>query len=316
MWQRWFEALERLGRIRLHFTSGSKLDVGDPTASDAQGGADWRRYITAEALYDVWGPVPAGPWAPFHCVPLFAALDRMAPRSIGPARPPGQERPGNGGGNGNGRIALPAHTRPDAPPPSWLTPQTWTILDLPGPAAVEAAVWLIASGGCQPVCTFDNWPHPKGLLKPERILAELIRWASTVAAARRGLAPGSPPLWICDSERLGGLSGKPGEFDNRYYLDDSVLPGPALLKGAGIGKVVYLTLEKNAAVVQDLEAYFADLLAAGITVLHAALADPWLEATRFSAPPTPRPLPTAGFHRSAAGGFGTVVPEPSSGGSS
>jgi hypothetical protein len=192
--------------------------------------------------------------------------------------------------------------------------ETWTILDLPGPRAVEAGAWLVSAAGCQPVCTFDNWPHPRGLLRPEETLAELLRWATTVAEARRRLQPSSPPVWICDSERLGGREGRPREFDNRYYLDDSILPGPGLLGRSGIRRAVYATFAGEQVPVIDLEAYFADLLAAGVEVLHVDLGDPQLEPRPFSAPRTPRPPPRAGFHRSAAGGFGSEVPEPSSGG--
>jgi hypothetical protein len=190
-----------------------------------------------------------------------------------------------------------------------------TILDLPGPASVAVAAWLVESLGCQPVCTFDNWPHPRGLLRAEDTLAALLRWASTLADNRWQLTPTSPPLWICDSERLGSRTGKPGEFDNRYYLDDSVLPGVRMLSANGIRRVVYVTLSEPEIPTLDLEAYFAELLAAGLPIDHVDLADPTMTPRPLAMPAAPRPVPRDTFRRSAAGGFGSEIPQPSSGGS-
>jgi hypothetical protein len=303
MWRLWSGLLEALGRIRFRFPSRRTLVLGDPDAADARGGSEWQEFTTPEALFRVWGPLEGSPWEPFHSVPLFAALDRVSPGKVGPTshRSIWERSP----------HPL-AH--PGAPAPAWPTPDTWTIVDLPGPLAVEVAAWLVTSAGAQPVCSFDHWPHPKGVLSPEHILAELLRWASTLAAARGRIAADAPPVWVCDSQRLGNRPGRPGEFDNRYFLDDSALPGPAILHRAGIRRVVYISPGFGELPVPDLEAYLGDLLQAGIELLHARTTDPELEPLPMSAPRTPRPPPRKGFHRSAAGGFGTVVPEPSSGG--
>jgi len=306
----WSRALELLGRLRLRLGVRKKLRVGHPGAPDAQGGRGWRQYLSAERLYDVWGPVPESPWVPFHCVPLFAALDRLTESEVGPAVPPNEQS----SGEPSVPPPLPPHARPGAPAPAWLTPDTWTFLDLPGPRAVEAGAWLVAAGGCQPVCTFDNWPHPDGVLKAEDILAELLRWATTVADARPRLTVASPPLWICDSGRLGMRSGQPGDFDNRYYLDDSILPGPSLLMRAGVGRVIYVTLDNPDPPVLDLEGYFSELLSASIPVLHVDLSAAEQEPLSLAALVSPQRPPRSGFRRSAAGGFGTEVPEPGSSG--
>jgi hypothetical protein len=305
MWEPWSRLLEALGRIRIGVRLPRSVFVGNPTEVDARGGLDWRAYRRAEDLFRVWGPVPGSPWEPFHCVPLFAALDRIPADRVGPTRsrllaPP--VVPGAGGA-----------TWPP-PPPDWIDGSTWTIVDLPGRRSVEVAAWLVAAAGCQPVCTFDNWPHLKGLIDVEEVLAELLRWASSVAELRGGLAADAPPVWVCDSRRLGTREGRPGEYDNRYYLDDSILPGPVFLRRHGVERVVYLTWRPPGIPVLDLESYFSDLLRAGFPVLHLDLDSGVEEPLPLSAPARPRPAPRRGFRRSAAGGFGTTVPEPSSGG--
>lgn len=314
MWRRWSAPLEALGSLRLprlfpRSLFRRRLEVGDPKGMDARGGSQWRTYLSPALLFDTWGPHPDGPWVPYHCVPLFAALDRLQPDAIGPAPPPGSPaRPPT-------PPELPANARPSAPAPAWFTPGTWTILDLPGPRSVEAAAWLIGATGCQPVCTFDNWPHDKGVLRPEHTLAELLRWASTVHERRQALPPDASPLWICDRERLGERPGRPSEFDNRYYLDDSILPGPGVLARHGIERVVYVVPEQDDDPLADLESYFAELLQAGITVLRLALASEGATPQPLASPPSPRRPPRLGYYRSSAGGFGSHVPEPSSGSS-
>jgi hypothetical protein len=307
--------LEALGRFRLRLPGLRSLSVGEPTAVDAQGGSGWQAFAQPEALYRVWGPLEDGPWEPYHCVPLFAALDRVPRRRLGPTDPKELERE-DAATPQAGAFRLPPYARPGSPPPGFIDAATWTMLDLPGRASVQAAVWLVTAGVVQPVCTFDHWPHPRGLLRADRILAELLRWATTVADARGRIPTGAPPLWICDSERLGTRHGGPGEFDNRYYLDDSILPGPGLLARHGIRRVVYVSSGQGDIPLLDLERYFGELLAAGIDVLHVDLRDPLMRPLPFTAPARPRAVPKAGFRRSAAGGFGTEVPQPSSGGSS
>lgn len=273
-------------------------------------------------------------WVPFHCVPLFAALDSLKRDQIGPTRPRERRDPPNGDVDAGTPPAsvtnlaggtpvippapaawreLPPAARPGAPPPAWLKRDTWTVLDLPGPMAVEAAAWLVSAARCQPVCTFDNWPHARGVLRAEATLAELLRWATTVAVARPSLDAGSPPLWICDSERLGAMPPKPREFDNRYYLDDSILPGPGLLRQGGIREVVYVTVDEGTPAA-DLDLYLRELLAAGLPVWHVSVLRPGGEPSSLRLLSTPSRRPS-GFRRSSAGGFGQDVPDPSSGGS-
>jgi hypothetical protein len=361
MWPQWSRILEGLGRIRLGVRPRTRMAVGDPSAPDARGGTEWKEFLTAEALYQVWGPLDGSPWEPFHAIPLFASLDRLPRERVGPTNPegiiaPGWEAagaPGSGGTGGpssgeagagspegEGGLSqgvarelwgedaaewtrqrqqqrpwvLPSHARPGAPPPPWIDASTWIVLDLPGRWAVEAAAWLVTRAGVQPVCTFDHWPHPSGVLRPEHILAELLRWASTLAAARGRIPGDAPPLWICDCERLGTREGSPGEFDNRYFLDDSILPGPGYLARAGIRRVVYLASRSWDLPTMDLEGCFSDLLAAGLSVDYALISDPSFQLRPFAAPRVPRKPKTSSFRRSAAGGFGTEVPEPSSGG--
>ncbi|TVR64776.1 MAG: hypothetical protein EA422_05895 [Gemmatimonadales bacterium] len=342
MWQRWSNFFEALGRLRLPIRLVKGRTAGDPQASDARGGRDWQAFARSEPLFQVWGPLQGSPWEPYHAIPLFASVDWMDRRRIGPTpeavveaertRLETAERAGASSAGAtpvrpDGDFLLPRHARPGAPAPGWLEPGTLCVVDLPGRAAVEAAAWLVADGEAQPVCTFDHWPHPKALLPADLLVAELLRWASTLAEARGRLATDAPPLWVCDAMRLGTRKGRPGEFDNRYYLDDSILPTPRVLRDAGIGRVVYLGWAGDEegpdapaagphVPLADLVEWFSELLTGGIEIQHVPVWDPELRPRPFQGSARRPRFSPKDYRRSAAGGFGTEVPEPSSSGSS
>ncbi len=296
-WSKLRDVLAGLGRIRLPlWSSRTIVEVGDRRAADATGGTEWTRFHSAEALFDAWSPPPESPWEPFHCVTLFAALDRISRTAVGSAPKKWF----------TGRVARPF------PAPAWVDRSVWAFLDLPGSQSVAAAAWLSAAASYQTVCTFDNWPHPQGLMHPERVLAALLRYAPIVAAARGRLQAASPPAWVCDRDRLGTRSGRPNEFDNRYFLDDSILPGPELLRAAGIGTLVYVAEHPSQEETADLSAYFRLLEQRGFQLLRAGIDDDatWQHPQPFR--PLQKPFRQTGFMRSSAGGFGAPIPEPSS----
>lgn len=306
MWEPLWKMLDALGRLRLTLGPAKvPVQVGGAGSTDARGGMDWQRYRTAEALYDVWGPVPGSRWEPYHCVPLFAALDVLRTGEAWPTAVEEAERIET-------RMHLDRAVFGEPLGANWAAEGVWVILDVPGQEAVTLASRFVL-GGYQPVCTFDHWPHAAGLLKPERILAQLLRFAPLLADARSRLSPQAPPLWICDRERLGTRRGRPREFDNRYYLDDSLLPGTAALRENGIRQLICVVPETTDNPIEDLAAYFAALRKEGFSQIHCvALSDPELRPFSFSEPVPTRRFKKAGYQRSAAGGFGRLIPEESS----
>lgn len=286
--------------------------VGTPGARDVADSDGFARFTTAEALHDLWAPPAGSPWAPFHAVTLFAAVER------------GLSAPFPTGVEAARALAAPLAGTPLDPDaagaaeaedaaPDWLAEDTLVIVDLPGPVAVAAATGLVRRGA-QPVCTFDNWPHGAGLLKPERVLAQLLHYAVVVEAAKATMTPTAPPVWVCDRDRLDGREPVPTDFDNRYYLDDSLLPGTQYLRAHGVTRVVAVlgVGPDNPTLAADLGAWLGDRAKDGIAILRGVVhggavhVEPW-------EPPAVSP-PTTG-RRSDAGGFGVLVPVPSSSGS-
>jgi hypothetical protein len=296
--------LELVGRLRLPQPRWrTEFALGPAEATDSRGGIGYRDFLSAEKLHDLWGPVPGAAYAPFHCVTLFAALDRVADAVRSsltpvPAPPP------------------PGFLAPNAPAPPWAQRDTLVLVDLPGPSAVSVGLYL-ATVGHQPVCTFDTWPHKKAAIAVERTLGALLYFAVEMSEARARLSPTSPPVWLCDRDRFAAAAPKPGRFDNRYCLEDRLLPGPSFLRERGITRVVYVAPDATSKELQDLSGYLGDLKTTGFELARTSIES---EAAFLSPVPlTPEPAVTAGatllrFARSSAGGFGAFVPEPSASG--
>ena len=300
--------LEFLGRLGVRFDAQNvDFTIGAPDALDSRRDSDWRRYLSSRFLWGIWAPVPGSRWEPFHCVTLFAAVDELkkdSPRStLAPVAPDG----------------LPDFIMNAAPVPPWVANDTLVMVDLPGPQSVGVAAQLILEGGCQPVCTFDNWPHKLGVIRSERVLAALLYYAGAVYEKRSRLKPDAPPVWICDRERFTGSRPPPGRFDNRYIIEDRLLPGPHLLRAAGIRKVVYVGPARSTRPAEDVRAHLDELIPLGIGIQMASIATPaeWMNPWDYVRPLGTRSgwsIQSMSFMRSSAGGFGGFVPQPSSGG--
>lgn len=290
-------------RIPLSFTFVRQgLAVGELSALDALGSTRWKEFVSAEKLFDTWAPAVSSRWEAFHCPTLFASIDYLDKKEVGCA-PDAYYHEFAGG-----------WTASSVPAPRWLDQQTWLILDAPGWISVAVAAQLAQYRVCETVCTFDNWPHPKGLIQPEMTIAALLRYAPMMETVRRNLVFGLPPVWVCDNTRLGNQPGSPGQFDNRYFLDDSILPGPELLKTNGIQRVVYASPGLSSPPTADLTDYFNYLIQQGLPLLRVGMSS--VEAWKAEPVPVHQipklPLNRGSFFRATAGGFGSEIPEPSS----
>jgi len=298
MYPLWYRVLDFFSalRIPLFFSPVSKgLSVGDPRGVDALGDMAWKKFCDVEKLFSVWGPHEGSIWEPYHCLPLFASLEAIERSRLGVSSKEG------------------FRWKPEQGLDSWFDQNRATLymIDLPGSESVAFSVWAMKVCSGQPVCTFDNWPAHRSLLKAEDILAALLFFAPVVANYRRESGLTGPPIWICDSQRLGHGPGKPKDFDNRYFLDDSILPGIDFLRQKEIDRVVYFCENSTSKEVADLSAYFRDLKKAGLSVFKVGVFDSPSTGLIPLIPQPPRAV-SGGFFRSSAGGFGAPIPEPSS----
>lgn len=294
MWSPLSKLLDTVARWRLpRWRISQSLQVGDRRNMDHLGGRRWQVFLQPRALAEAWGPRPDGPWWPFHCLTLFASLDYLKREGVGPLE------------------ADPLPVR-QLRRPAWLDARTLLFVDLEGPQSVALGAALGVQG-CDLVCTFNNWPHAKGVLAAQHTLAALLRYASWLRDERQWPETPAPVAWLCDRGRLGTRKGNPGEFDNRYYIEESVLPGPNYLRERGIGRIVYLA-GVGQVPLADLAEHLFEYRQKGFEVLGATLA-----GEGEISEPTPLDLMAARFSKlgyllAAGGGFGATVPHPSSGG--
>ena len=90
------------------------------------------------------------------------------------------------------------------------------IVDLPGPEAVAFAAG--AASVFDPVFLFDNWPHPRGVVRAQETLSAAAYYQPLFAEARRkaSAAEVRPAMFVLDRRRLTAYTDDATQFDNRY----------------------------------------------------------------------------------------------------
>ncbi len=315
MSQRWLKFLEFLGSpLR---AKAAPVDVFAP--GRVREGA-WYEFAHHEALFRLFGPHPDSPWYPYHCPTIFAAIDKL---HIMP-------RP----------IATSAEITAEAPAGAWkwLTSESAVIVELAGGLSVQLGARLLVEAGAQLVSTFDHWPRanpmpkvhqdPRGLAAqpwPPQAVSRSVAIDSrdvidcmaslapnVFARIQQGIAADAPPVWMCDMRRMAVSKPGPGNFDNRYFIDDSILPSAKLLSRKGIRWLVYFSYLPAPSPSADLVGFLRDCHEAGIHLYNAAVTEPttWVEPLPITTPPPEARFLGFQYPKSRAGGFGRRVPVP------
>jgi hypothetical protein len=143
------------------------------------------------------------------------------------------------------------------------------IVDLPGPEAVALAAGL-ADRFC-PVFTFDNWPHPLGVVPSHWTLGACAYYLPLFDVAAQRRTPPSMPVFVLDANRLNPYRDEPNQFDNRYVAP---VPSAASLTSLGIKRLLYLRPDgASLTELDDLNADFVAWEQAGLEVRAVALSD-------------------------------------------
>jgi hypothetical protein len=228
------------------------LVIADQTGVDSRGGADWRRYASPGALIAALTPA-AAEWRPFFVPTLIQALGQPTLQArLLPVSSPWM-RDAYGRGEAIGRDLLAATESPRS---------TLVVADLPGPESVALAAGLASTAHV--VTTFDNWPHPLGVVKSAETLGALLYHAADLHARRASVPAGAPAVFVLDANRLARFDDPDTQFDNRY---PARLPDAAGLKARGVRALLYVvrdrTVEREA---DDLNDLFVEYRGAGIQV--------------------------------------------------
>jgi hypothetical protein len=113
------------------------------------------------------------------------------------------------------------------------------VVDLPGPEAVAFAAG--AASAFDPVFLFDNWPHPRGVVRAQETLSAAAYYQPLFSTARgKATLQSAPrmPMFVLDRRRLTPYTDDATQFDNRY-LAKLPLTG-AELGALGAKHVLYI----------------------------------------------------------------------------
>lgn len=250
------------------------------------------RSLSGVELFRLWSPPVESPWFPFAKATLFAAAD--AKTRVGWTEA------------ASAIEQLPVE-------PAWPAAGVAVIADLPYAQSAMLGDYFSRKFGYQTVALFNNWPHARGVVRCESVLEAFIGGCDRRREVRA--SPGAPPFFMIQAERLSG-NPQVHDFDNRYFVSEEDLPSAALFRKHGVNSVVYVhhgTVETD-----DLNSYFCGLRRDGMS-LWLAVIDALHETRQFLPVSRKTPLGSFGFRfaafrRSAAGGFGGLVPPKSSGG--
>lgn len=256
--------------------------------------------MTKDEAFAIWAPA-GGPWSAWVKPVLFAHL----PNALGVL-----ERD------------LPTIDTRWAPPADG---KTALVIDLPGALGVQVALALAASG-YRPIALYNAAPGQRGSGMDWSHEPTVDVWPIvdamcelTSLLARQKLSYGAPPAFMLDANRRVARGPVvPGRFDNRSVSFPTDFPSANLLLSRGIRQAMLVQLHGNQPE-PDLAHTLRRWQEAGIEILlkHLDVPGP-IVSCRVSRPSFYRNIwyrlgVLLRLRRNPLGGFGGMLPEPSSG---
>jgi hypothetical protein len=144
--------------------------------------------------------------------------------------------------------------------------KTLVVLDMPGHVSVAAAAGM--SEVVEPVFWFDNWPHPKGVVKSHETLGAAMFFAAELEENKGKRKGKTASAIVLDSNRLSPYTSEKTQFDNRYAV---TLPSGKELKGMGVESVMYVTASEQSKELDDINDYAVEYEKEGLKISMLAL---------------------------------------------
>jgi hypothetical protein len=246
--------------------------------------------MTSEDCFAIWAP-DGNVWSDWAKPVLFASFGNMV-RTDSAELPP---------------LAIPAM------PEMWS--DTAVVVDLSGADAVRAGLAL-AERGFRPVPLFNGTLGPNAVVDVEPLANALGLGANRLAALP--VSPDARPAFLLDSRRVGWSAPDPGRYDNRWVVLPQDFPSATFLRSRGIRDVVLIQQETRTPAADLTHVLLrwreGGLRLRGLTLAAGKLEDDldvqqpsgfkraWYAATALF-----------GLRRSDVGGFGSTVPQQTSG---
>jgi hypothetical protein len=197
---------------------------------------------------------------------------------------------------------------------NWIKPADGTealVLDVAGKVAIAAGLEL-ARKGYRPIPLFNGNPGTGAVRDMEPLIDHLMAGTGSLRHAR--LTPKSPPAFLLDCYRLDGVP-TPGRFDNRWVTVPQDFPSATKFLTEGIRSVEVIRTKAS----DDLAHVLLRWQQGGVRL--TVREPPYASSAVLTVNPPSRfrslwyrVLVAAGLRRSSAGGFGSIVPDPSTAG--
>jgi hypothetical protein len=234
------------------------LTFNGKSATDSQGSMNWSTYLDPSALLKVYQP-KNGNWQPYVVPTLVQSLGQQSLR--GQIQPVYSRSMEEAYARGLGMREILTKSKNSG--------GTMLVVDIPGPEAVAYAAAL--ADVADPVITFDNWPHPLGVVPSHETLGALLFYAGEVAEKSAKRPADAPAVLILDSQRLNAYSDADNQFDNRYLAK---LPTADKLSALKVTNLVYaVPNESRTSELDDINEDFALYKEKGLNVAMVPLSN-------------------------------------------
>jgi hypothetical protein len=257
--------------------------------------------------FEIWAP-EGGRWSLWAKPVLFAGIGPRALRHVPLRDVPDVE-------SGAYRTAAGEPLAPAVADIPAGSAEAALVIDMPGAESVDIALFA-AAAGYRPVPLYAGCYQDVVAAVGQGELREALIEATPYLEARR-LPLDAPPAFLLDARRFGMAVPGPGTFDNRWCVFPQDFPSAGLLLHHGIRNVFVIRPEGTIAF--DLATVLARYREGGLalalkhptTGARTPLDDP--KARSDSGAPWYRSTVLGSLRPNPGGGFGSVVPQPSSG---
>jgi hypothetical protein len=193
---------------------------------------------------------------------------------------------------------------------------TFVVVNLPGVKSVDLGIAL-AKIGYQPIPLYNCCHGANAIIPMGEIIDSLV--SATPILQKLELPLVAPPTFLIDANRMRDIpQPTPGDFDNRWLVFPEDFPSGKFLLSQGFQKV--LLLQINSTPESDLAHVLLLWQKQGIKLfIQNPLVSSQPVPLKIPGPPLfgylwYRALVFLSLRRNSAGGFGSVVPDTSSGG--
>jgi hypothetical protein len=232
-------------------STDKQLALTDKQATDSKGGEAWKSYTQPQALMQAYQPT-VGAWKPYFVPTLIQALAQDSLKSAIQPVCSNAMKEAYSRGLGMRSLLKEAKNQTDAA----------LVVDIAGPEAVAFAAAL--ADVVQPVLTFDNWPHPLGVVPSQQILGALLYYAQEIADKNAVRPATAPSLFVLDANRLAAYTDADNQFDNRYMAK---LPTADNMAALGVKSLTYaVASESQQQELDDLNDDFASFKDKGVNI--------------------------------------------------